>query len=55
MSRRDFDLPPVERRFVCFFNFLGWWHWSIGLHVDVRHPHVQLHVPFGFKELRAFG
>lgn len=41
-------LPPVERRFVCFFNFLGWWHWSLGIHLDVRHPHIGLHVPFGF-------
>lgn len=41
-------LPPVARRFVCYFNFLGWWHWSFGAHVDVRHPHVLLHVPFGF-------
>lgn len=41
-------LPPVERRFACFFNFLGWWHWSLGVHADVRHPHIQLHVPFGY-------
>jgi hypothetical protein len=48
---RERDLPPVERRFECFFNFLGWWHWSIGIHVDLRHPHIDLHVPFGFGRL----
>jgi hypothetical protein len=51
---RSFDLPPVERRFECFFNFLGWWHWSCGLHVDVRHPHIDLHVPFGFARIGWF-
>jgi hypothetical protein len=40
-----------EHYFECFFNFLGWWHWSVGLHVDLRHPHIDLHVPFGFGRL----
>lgn len=48
---RGYVLPPPERRFECFFNFLGWWHWSTGVHLDVRHPHVDLHVPFGFLRL----
>ncbi len=42
---------PVARHFECFFNFLGWWHWSIGVHVDLRHPHIDVHVPFGFARL----
>lgn len=37
--------------FECFFNFLGWWQWSLGLHVDLRHPHMDLHVPFGFLRI----
>jgi hypothetical protein len=45
---RGHMLPPPERRFECFFNFLGWWQWSLGIHVDVRHPHIDAHVPFGF-------
>lgn len=36
------------REFECFFNFLGFWQWSFGLHVDIRHPHIDVHVPFGF-------
>ncbi len=44
----DDALPVAERRFVCIFNFLGWWHWSIGVHLDVRHPHLFVHVPFGY-------
>lgn len=40
-----------KREFECFFNFLGWWQWSFGVHLDVRHPHLDLHVPFGFLRL----
>lgn len=41
---------PAERRraFHCFFNFLGWWHWSLGMHVDLWHPQLAIHLPFGF-------
>src|SRR5262245_6176699 len=42
---------PRKRRFECFFNFLGWWQWSVGIHVDVRHPHLDIHVPFGFARI----
>jgi hypothetical protein len=45
---------PIERRFQCFYNSLGWWHWSVGLHLDVRHPHIELHIPFGFFRLGWF-
>jgi hypothetical protein len=37
-----------RRTFECFFNFLGWWQWSLGFHVDVRHPHIDVHVPGGY-------
>ena len=45
---------PVERHFECFFTFLGWWHWSIGVHLDLRHPHVDVHVPFGYGRIGWF-
>lgn len=38
----------AQRHFECFFNFLGWWQWSLGFHLDCRHPHVDVHVPGGF-------
>lgn len=37
-----------DRQFECFFNFLNWWQWSIGIHVDPQHPHLDVHVLFGF-------
>lgn len=46
--------PERRRTFECFYNFLGWWHWSLGLHVDLRHPHVDLHVPFGYLRIGWF-
>ena len=45
---------PVERDFECFFNFLGWWQWSLGFHVDLRHPHIDIHVPFGYIRIGWF-
>lgn len=36
------------REFECFFNFLGWHQWSLGLHVDPHHPHLDVHLPGGF-------
>lgn len=36
------------REFQCFFNLLGWHHWSLGIHFDPLGPHLDLHVPFGF-------
>lgn len=40
-----------DRQFECFFNFLGWWQWSFGFHLDIRHPHIDLHVPFGYLRI----
>lgn len=40
-----------RREFECFFNFLGWWHWSLGLHLDIQHPHIDIHLPFGFARI----
>ncbi len=43
-------LEPNEKRrvFECLFNFVGWSCLSLGLHLDVIGPHIQVHVPFGF-------
>lgn len=35
-------------RFVAYFWFVGWWAFSFGVHIDVRSPNVELHLPFGF-------
>ena len=36
------------RKFIAFFKYLGWWNLSLGVHIDLRSPQFQLHVPFGF-------
>jgi hypothetical protein len=36
------------RKFVAFFKYLGWWNLSLGIHVDLRAPQLQIHLPTGF-------
>lgn len=40
-----------DREFEVAFNFLGWAHWSLGVHFDPQHPHVQIHVPGGYLRI----
>jgi hypothetical protein len=40
-----------ERRFVCRFHFVGWWAFSLGFHISVKHPNIELHVPFGLFKI----
>lgn len=44
-------LPRVQnekRVFQCFFKFLNWYQWSLGIHIDPQHPHLDLHLLSGF-------
>jgi hypothetical protein len=36
------------RRFVAYFFFVGWDCISLGLHVSLLSPNLEVHVPFGF-------
>ena len=57
-------MNTYPREWECFFNFVGWDCLSLGLHVGLRGPHVDIHLPFGFvrigwnkptfRECRAF-
>lgn len=40
-----------ERRFCAFFWFVGWDCISLGAHVSLMCPNIELHVPFGFFKL----
>ena len=45
--------PPLSafkrrRRFVAYFYFAGWDCLSLGFHVSLLAPNIELHVPFGF-------
>ena len=33
---------------VCYFWFVSWTDISVGASVNLRGPHIELHVPFGF-------
>lgn len=51
MLKRPTDEEYARRRFQCFFNWLGWHQWSLGIHVDPQHPHIDLHVIAGFLRI----
>jgi hypothetical protein len=36
------------RQLVFYFHFVGIWDISLGLSVDVKMPHLDIHLPFGF-------
>jgi len=42
-GRRDYLRVPI-----CYFFFVGWWALSLGLHVDLASPNLEIHIPFGF-------
>ena len=44
------DSKDLKRRrgFVMYFHFLGWWALSLGLHIDIESPNIEIHLPFGF-------
>lgn len=48
----DSEVVDVEiysiRKPCAFFFFVGWTALSLGLHVDLKCPNIEIHVPFGF-------
>lgn len=43
----DFN-APLRRRFVAYFFFVGWDCLSLGVHISLSLPNLEIHVPFGF-------
>lgn len=37
-----------EPGFVCYYYFIDWWHISLGFHICLSAPNIELHLPFGF-------
>ena len=37
-----------KRRFVCFYHFNSWLHFSLGFHIDFASPNIEIHIPTGF-------
>lgn len=38
----------ARKRFVCYFWPTSWWHLSLGIHVSLDNPNIEVHLPFGF-------
>lgn len=36
------------KRWAAYFHRSGWAHISLGVHVSLEDPNLELHVPFGF-------
>lgn len=48
----------MRKRFVCYFWFVGWHCISLGGHICLRNPNIEIHLPFGFLRIGwvdAFG
>lgn len=43
-----FKINHTKRRFVAYFHFVGWDCISLGLHVALSCPNIEIHLPFGF-------
>lgn len=38
----------AETQWLFGFQFLGFWMWSLGFHIDPSSPNIEIHIPFGF-------
>ena len=41
-------IPAKNRKFVCYWWFVGWESISLGLHIDFLMKNIEIHLPFGF-------
>ena len=41
----------MVKRFVCYFWFVRWDCISLGLHVSLARPNIEIHLPFGFVRI----
>lgn len=39
------------RYFVAYFFFINWTNFSLGMHINIAAPNIEVHVPFGFFRL----
>ena len=37
-----------DKLFIFYFYFVGWSCISLGIHVDLSLPNLEVHLPFGF-------
>lgn len=41
----------MKTQFVCFFWFVSWKSISLGVSLNVKPIHVEIHLPFGFLKI----
>lgn len=41
----------MKKEFICYFHFISWTHLSLGFHIDLGSPNIEIHLPFGFIRL----
>jgi hypothetical protein len=47
-SQSYYEGCSVKRKFVAYFYFVGWDCFSLGMHLCVSLPNIEIHLPFGF-------
>ena len=47
MIKTKFDYP-TKRKFVAYFWFVDWGCFSLGFHICITKPNIEIHLPFGF-------
>ncbi len=45
----------IERKFVAYFYFQSWAHIQLGLHISLKLPNIEIHIPFGFFRIGMEG
>jgi len=38
----------IKRKYVCYWHFVNWYCFSLGIAVDIKSPNLEIHLPFGF-------
>jgi hypothetical protein len=42
------DMSIRQRYFVAYFFFVAWDCLSLGVHISLAQPNIEIHIPFGF-------
>jgi len=40
-----------KREFICYWFYVGWWAWSLGISFDISSPNLEIHLPLGFIKI----
>lgn len=40
-----------QKEFVAYYYFVGWSHISLGFHICLAKPNIEIHLPFGFVRI----